>query len=61
MKQIIPNTPLNDMLNYQMQTQTDSGYKLRSNNYNNMQITQIQQIFKANYAITQNQTLTSIN
>ena len=36
-----PNTPLNADLNYEMQTQVDSGYKSWSNNYNNMQITQI--------------------
>ena len=53
MKQIKPNTPLNVTLNYQMQTQTNSGYKLRSNNYNNMQITQINQKIKAILTITQ--------
>ena len=43
MKQIKPNTPLNDVLNYEMQKQTYAGYNLRSNNYNIMQLTQIQQ------------------
>ena len=61
MKQIIPNTPLNDDLNYEMITHTDSGYKSWSNNYINLQLTQIKQILKANYTITQNQALTSIN
>ena len=37
MKQYEPNTPLNNDSNYEMQKYAYAGYKLRSNNYNNMQ------------------------
>ena len=43
MKQVEPNTPLNDDLNYEMQKHAYAGYKLRSNNYIIMKLTQIQQ------------------
>ena len=44
-----------------MQSQNDSGYKTRSNNYITIQLTQIQQEINNNYAITQNQILMNIN
>ena len=61
MKQIKPNTPLNDVLNYEMQKQTYAGYNLWSNNFTNMQRTQINhQIYSNNHKV-QIQSLTSIN
>ena len=38
-----------------MITRTNAGYTLQSNNYNNLQITQIQKKIKAISTITQNQ------
>ena len=43
MKQCEPNTPLNGDLNYEMMKYAYAGYKFRSNNYINYNITQINQ------------------
>ena len=61
MKQLEPNTPLNEDLNYEMMKQAYAGYKIRSINYINMKLTQIKQQINNKYAKTQNQTLMNIN
>ena len=61
MKQLEPNTPLFEGLNYEMMKLAYAGYKIRSINYINMKLTQIKQQINNNYAIPQIQNLMNIN